>query len=73
MKHFRTLQIWQIWTKGWGLRDWLSYVKHEGFPLFIAWNLPKSIALLTFVRVYANGMDSPSSEYKIICNKWGEK
>jgi hypothetical protein len=38
--------------------------------MFIAWRVPRRIALWTFIRVYAEGEQSPGPEYVRVYNAW---
>lgn len=63
--------MWRLWTDGWGPRAWWFWFRNEGFPVFIAWSLPRRIALWTFIRVYAAaGGESPGPEYERVCKAW---
>lgn len=62
--------MWRIWTKGWGPRYWWYWFKDEGFPMWVAWRIPKRIALWTFIRVYGASGISPGEEYKKAYNNW---
>lgn len=65
--------MWRLWTRGWGPRVWWYWFRHQGFPLWVARRLPKRIALWTFIRVYAHGVDSPGPEYAQAYDAWGVK
>lgn len=66
--------MWRLWTRGWGPRDWWYWFVREGFPLWVAWHIPKRIALWTFIRVYSNGIkDCPGEEYRTAYDAWGVK
>lgn len=51
--------MWRIWTRGWGVRAWWYWFTTEGFPMWLAWALPRKIALWCFIRVMAATGDSP--------------
>ena len=51
--------MWRLWTNGWGVRAWWFWFTTEGFPMWVAWALPRRIALWAFVRVSAATGDSP--------------
>lgn len=71
MKH---LQFWRIWTAGWGPRDWWRYLRREGFAVWIAFMLPRRMALWAFIRVYAHGCKgSPGEEYERIYRAWEQQ
>jgi hypothetical protein len=64
--------MWRIWTKGWGPRSWWYWFSTEGFPFFVARNLPHRVALWTFIRVYANtGECGP--DYARVYDVWEAK
>ena len=65
--------MWRLWTKGWGIHSWWYWFTHEGFPIWVAWHIPKRIALWTFVRVYSTGNESPGPEYLRAHDVWGIK
>lgn len=52
--------MWRLWTRGWGPRDWWFWFRREGFPMWVAWALPRRIALWAFIRVISASGDSPS-------------
>ncbi len=52
--------MWRFWTRGWGPRDWWFWFKDEGLPLWIAWKLPRRVALWAFIRVTAATGENPS-------------
>lgn len=62
--------MWRIWTRGWGPRAWWFWFSTEGLPMWIAWKLPKRIALWAFIRVYAKDGQSPGPEYERVYNAW---
>jgi len=64
------MTMWRIWTPGWGPRAWWFWFSTEGFPMWIAWKLPKRIALWTFIRVYAADGQGPGPEYKRVYDFW---
>lgn len=66
----RMLEVWRIWTRGWGPRDWVSYMWREGAPMWVAWHLPHRVAMWTFIRVYAESGDGPGPEYKQALDAW---
>ena len=65
--------MWRIWTRGFGIRDWWYWFNNTAFPLWFARHLPKKLAYWTFIMVYANGVDSPDSKFKQICDAWENK
>lgn len=64
------MRLWMIWTRGWGPRAWWYWVTNEGFPMFIAWRVPRRIALWTFIRVYACDGQGPGPEYERVYKAW---
>jgi len=42
----------------------------EGFPMFIAWSLPRRVALWTFIRVYAADGGNPGPDYERVYKAW---
>jgi hypothetical protein len=66
--------MWRLWTRGWGPRAWWHWFSTEGFPIWVAWKIPKRIALWVFIRVYAHGCpDAPGEEFKRVYDAWGVK
>lgn len=65
--------MWRLWTPGWGIKAWWYWFVHEGFPMWIAWKLPKRVALWTFIRVYTKDGQSPGPEYIRVYDAWGVK
>lgn len=63
MRFISHFQFWQIYTKGWGFRSWWYKCKTEFIPMYIAWKLPKSVALWAFIRVYAKDGNCPGEEH----------
>jgi hypothetical protein len=64
---------WQVGYRWWLVRHYaparLRWHWHETLPWMIAMRLPRKIALLAFVRVYAaTGECGP--EYARICHAW---
>lgn len=51
--------MWRFWTPGWGPRGWWQWFKADGLPWWIAWKLPRKIALLAFVRVCSATCQAP--------------
>lgn len=51
--------MWRIWTRGWGIRAWWHWFSDQGFPMFVAWSLPRRIALWAFIRVMAATGQAP--------------
>ena len=63
--------MWRLWTRGWGPRDWWYWFVHDGFPMWVAWALPRRIALWTFIRVMAATGDNPDNiTYKSAYDAW---
>jgi hypothetical protein len=62
--------MWRIWTKGWGPVCWWHWFSHEGFPQWVAWALPRRIALWAFIRVHAADGNAPGQEYVRVYNAW---
>jgi hypothetical protein len=63
--------MWRFWTRGWGPRSWWMWFRDEGFPMWVAWRLPKRVALWTFIRVYAKDPNqSPGSDYARVYKTW---
>lgn len=62
--------MWRLWTKGWGPRAWWYWFSREGFPMWLAWALPRRIALWAFIRVYAADGHSPGPEYVRVYDAW---
>jgi len=61
--------MWRLWTRGWGPRDWWYWVRREGFPMWVAWCIPRSIAYWVFIRVYAAAGDA-GADYDRVCKAW---
>ena len=51
-------------------RAWWQWFIEEAFPMWVAWRLPKQIALWAFIRVYIHDGHGPSSEYCRIHDAW---
>lgn len=62
--------MWRLWTRGWGVRAWWFWWRTEGFPIWVAWRLPRRVALWAFIRVYANSHQSPGPEYALAHDVW---
>lgn len=62
--------MWRLWTRGWGPKDWWYWFRRDGFPMWVAFRLPKRIALWTFIRVYAKDCESPGPEFKRAHDAW---
>lgn len=62
--------MWRLWTRGWGPKSWWYWFRTEGFPLWLVQKLPRRVTLWAFIMVYANGVDSPSDEYKRAYDAW---
>ena len=62
--------MWRLWTRGWGPKAWWDWFKNEGFPMWIAWRIPKNIALWTFIRVYSKDGLAPGEDYSRVYNAW---
>lgn len=62
--------MWRLWARGFGPRYWWHWFHTEAFPMWIAWKLPRRIAMWTFIRVYAADGQSPGEEYTRVCNFW---
>lgn len=65
--------MWRLWTRGWGPKAWWYWFTREGFPMWVAWRIPKRIALWTFIRVYAKDGLAPGPDYKRVYDAWGVK
>jgi hypothetical protein len=61
--------MWRLWTKGWYISGWWAWIC-ESFPMWIAWYLPRRIALWAFIRVYAFANYNTGPEYDRICKAW---
>lgn len=62
--------MWRFWTKGWGPRAWWYWFSREGFPIFVAWRIPRYIALWVFIRVYSADGCSPGDDYSRVYKAW---
>lgn len=62
--------MWRIWTKGWGVRAWWRWFTTQGFPVWLAWRLPRWLAYWAYIRVYAAGNDGASEEYARTAKAW---
>lgn len=47
----------------------VKYFFKESLPWFIAWKIPRKVALFAFVRVYST-LDSFSSDYERAYHNW---
>lgn len=61
--------MWRLWTRGWGVGAWWYWVR-ESTPMWVAWMLPRKVALWAFIRVYAASGDGPGDEYKRAYDFW---
>ena len=64
--------MWRLWTRGWYLSGWWYWVC-DSWPMWVAWRLPKRVALWAFIRVYAKDGKSPGEEYTRVYNAWVQK
>ena len=62
--------MWRLWTRGWGPRAWWYWFSEYGFPMWVAWKVPRKIALWTFIRVYALDGQGPGEEYRRVYDAW---
>lgn len=62
--------MWRLWTPGWGLRDWWYWFSREGLPAWVAFHLPRRVALWAFIRVYAADGSAPGEEYRRVHDAW---
>ncbi len=62
--------MWRLWTRGWGPRAWWYWFSTEGLPMWIAWRLPRRLAMWTFIRVYSADGASPGPEYTRVYHAW---
>ncbi len=51
--------MWRIWTKGWGPRAWWYWFRHEAFPLWCAFHVPRWLAYWCTIRVFAASGENP--------------
>ena len=70
MRHIQHFQFWQIWTPGWGPRAWAHNFWHDKLPMWVAWMLPRKVALWAFIRVYALDGNCPGEEYRRVYAAW---
>ena len=61
--------MWRLWTPGWGPRGWWHWVCQQT-PMWIAWKLPRKVALWAFIRVYAKDGSAPGPEYERAYKAW---
>ena len=50
--------MWRLWTPGWYLSGWWHWVK-ESVPMWLAFRLPRKVALWAFIRVTAATGENP--------------
>lgn len=65
--------MWRMWTYGWGVKSWWSWFREDGFPIWVAWRLPKRIAFWTFIRIYSKDGQAPGIEYDRVCREWDKQ
>ncbi len=61
--------MWRLWTRGWGVRSWVWWVK-DATPRKIAFWLPRKVALWAFIRVYSACEQDPGPEYTRAYKYW---
>jgi hypothetical protein len=70
----RHWQLWRIWTRGWGVRDWWAYFRRDGLPISVAWVLPRAVVYWCYVRVTVATAPDPSVlTFGDVCKVWREK
>lgn len=62
--------MWRLWTNGWGPRAWWQWWTTEALPIWIAWKIPRPIALWVFIRVYGADGQAPGPEYSRVYDAW---
>jgi len=62
--------MWRLWTRGWGPRDWWFWFTRTAVPMWIAWRIPRYIAMWVFIRVYSCDGCSPGPEYTRVMQAW---
>jgi hypothetical protein len=45
--------MWRLWTRGFGPRDWWHWWRTQGFPMWVAWHLPRRLVYWCVVRVWS--------------------
>lgn len=62
--------MWRLWTRGWGPRDWWYWFRTTSFPMWVAWHIPRGLALWVFVRVYCADGQAPGEDYVRVYRAW---
>ena len=44
--------MWRLWTRGFGVRDWWYWFRTQGFPMWMAFHVPRWLAYWCFIRVH---------------------
>jgi hypothetical protein len=57
-----------MYTRGWGLKAWWNWFRYEGFPLWVAKQLPDDIVYWCFIRVHAAG--EPNWPFDVVAKNW---
>lgn len=62
--------MWRLWTRGWGVRSWWYWFRYEGFPFWVARQLPDRVTYWAYIRVMVKGDLPPCSCFKDVSNRW---
>jgi len=65
--------MWRLWTRGWGLRDWWWWFRREGWPLWVAVQLPPRVVYWAFIRVHARSGTCPAETFDEAAKGWAAK
>lgn len=64
------MQLWMIWTKGFGFRHWWHGTKNYRIPIFVVDHLlPARIVLWAFICIHANA-GSHGEDYRRCYDNW---